>query len=154
VHKTKKKTKTAYVVVLNRQAMKLLERIKKRHIAAGIESEFIFVNDGGRGSIDRGRPISRNSIRVFLKNSLGRRDITLHGFRTTFGDWSVEAGYDERDSEMALGHVIGTPVRNIYKRNAKRIEARRPMMQAWADFLDRTEPLPASVIPFKKAERQ
>ena len=58
---------------------------------------------------------------------------------------------------MALGHSIGNGVRNTYKRNAKRIEPRRQMMQAWADFLDRVEPLPATVTnpgQFKKAKKE
>jgi integrase len=80
------------------------------------------------------------------------KGITIHGFRTTFGNWSVDHGYEERDSEMALGHMVGNAIRSIYKRNATRIEPRRLMMQAWADYCDRTEPLPAEVIPLRQAK--
>ena len=89
-----------------------------------------------------------------MKKSLKRTDCTPHGFRSTFGEWSVDHGYDERDSEMALGHVVGTAVRNIYKRNAERIEQRRPMMQAWADYCGRTKPVPAGVIQFNRAKKE
>ena len=84
--------------------------------------------------------LSTGAVNNFLKHSLGRPDVTIHGFRTTFGSWSVEHGYEERDSEMALGHVVGNNVRNIYKRNAHRIEPRRLMMQAWADYCGQTTP--------------
>jgi hypothetical protein len=66
-----------------------------------------------------------------------------------FKTWAVEHNYPETDSEMALAHKIGDPVRNIYARFAQKIEPRRLMMQDFADYCDRTEPLPSAVIPFK-----
>jgi hypothetical protein len=48
--------------------------------------------------------------------------------------------------------MIGTKVRNIYKRHAQRIEQRRPMMKAWAKYCNRTEPLPAKVVPLRQAK--
>jgi hypothetical protein len=48
--------------------------------------------------------------------------------------------------------MVGSSVRTIYKRNAARIEPRRLVMQAWADYCDRIEPLPAEVIPFRQAK--
>ncbi len=148
-HKMGKKTKEDYVVPLNDAAMNVLHAMKGWQEANGIESKFVF--PGGRGGRSGGR-MSDTAVNNFLKDALGRPDLTIHGFRTTFATWSVEHNYEERDSEMALGHVIGGDVRNIYKRNAKRIEPRRLMMQAWADYCDRIEPLPAEVIPFRQAK--
>jgi len=149
-----------YVVPLSRQAMAILDRMREFQETNGIKNEHVFL---GRFS----RPLGHNTLngvlqRMLLGNSkapLSRSGLTIHGFRTSFGDWSVETGpsgsagngWDERDSEMALGHRIGDGVRNTYKRNAKRIGQRRHMMQAWADFIDRTE-LPAEVIPFRQAK--
>jgi integrase len=152
-HKTKKKTGQDYVVPLSRQAIAVIENIRKWHQRRGIEikpDDYIFP---GRSN---GHP-SFYTLNRFLERTLKRKDLTIHGFRTTFGDWSVEFGYDERDSEMALGHVVGNGVRNIYKRNAARIEPRRQMMQAWADYLDQAQPLPASVTnlgQFKAGKKQ
>jgi integrase len=143
-HKTRKKTKQDYVVPLSKQAKAVLETMKAYQKANGIESDYVFP-----GSMGGKNPLSRTACNKFLRVSLGypKDAVTVHGFRRTFGDWSVdETEFDERDSEMALGHTIGSTVRNIYKRNAKRIDQRRLLMQAWADFCDRTEPLPAKVI--------
>jgi integrase len=146
-HKTKKKTGNDYVVPLSDQAMAVLDAMQELQEASGIESEYVFL---GRFK----KPIGHNTLNDLLARMPGRENITPHGFRTAFGDWSVEHGHDERDSEMALGHVVGNGVRNIYKRNAKRIEPRRLMMQAWADYCHRTEPLPAEVIPIRRAKSE
>jgi integrase len=146
-HKTKKKTGEDYVIPLSDQAMAVLDAMRGLQKASGIESQYVFL---GRFK----KPISHNTLNDLLARMPGCEKITLHGFRTSFGDWSVEHGHDERDSEMALGHVVGNGVRNIYKRNAKRIEPRRLMMQAWADYCHRTEPLPAEVIPIRRAKSE
>ncbi len=144
-HKTKKKTGKDYVVPLSRQAIAVLDAMREYQKTYG-ESEYVF-----SGKLAR-KPIGHNTLNDLLGRMPGREGLTLHGFRTSFGVWSVEHGYEERDSEMALGHVVGNTVRNIYKGNANRIEPRRLMMQAWADYCDRTEPLPAEVIQFKQAK--
>jgi integrase len=123
-----------------------------------------------------GKPIDHNSLWVFLRSAAGEhgwtdkdgnrvspqdgwrandgRLVTPHGFRTTFGTWSVEVGgYPERDSEIALGHTVGGRVRNIYKKHAYRIEPRRPMMQDWANYCDDTRPIGGdNVVAYRKAK--
>jgi integrase len=143
-HKTRKKTQQDYLVPLSNQALAILETMRAHQREDGIETEYVFT--AGR----HGRHIQASSLNMLLIRA--KKEITVHGFRTAFGDWSVDHGYDERDSEMALGHVVGNAVRNIYKRHAARIEPRRLMMQAWADYCDRTEPLPAHVIPFRQVK--
>jgi hypothetical protein len=147
-HKVGKQTKDDLVVPLSDAAVTALRALKDWQDANGIKSDYVF--PGGRGG-KSGSHMSNTAVNNFLKGPLGRRDLTIHGFRTTFGQWSVEEGYEERDSEMALGHVVGNNVRNIYKRNVHRIEPRRLMMQAWADFCARG-PLPADVIPLRAAK--
>lgn len=148
-HKVGKKTKEDHVVPLSDAAMAVLCTIKEWQEANGIKSDFIFPGLG------RAPHLAASSLNVFMRRALGRADLTIHGFRTTFGRWSVEQGYEERDSEMALGHVVGNDVRNVYKRNAHRIEPRRLMMQAWADYCG--QPLPpaatSDVINFQQAKR-
>ncbi len=41
---------------------------------------------------------------------MGRSDITVHGFRSTFKDWAAETtNYAKNEvSEMALAHAIGS----------------------------------------------
>lgn len=122
--------------------MAVLKRVRKQHDEEGLQSEYVFLGQNRHG------PVSPSTLEQFI----GRisRDITLHGFRTTFKGWSIENGHSEENSEMALGHVVGNTVRNIYARYGQKIEPRRLMMQAWADYCDRTEALPADVLQFRK----
>lgn len=147
-HKAGKTTGDFHIVPLSAAAMAILAEMKEFQQAIGQEdSEFVFITGQSRS---RSGHLSVSMINLFMKDYLGRTDCTPHGFRTTFGNWSVEHGYDERDSEMALAHTVGNNVRNIYKRNAHRIEPRRIMMQDWANFCARTEPLDAKVIPMRQ----
>ena len=57
-----------------------------------------------------------------------------HGFRSSFRNWAAEMGYDERLAETALSHVPGDASVQAYHRT-QLIEQRRPMMEAWADYL-------------------
>jgi hypothetical protein len=153
-----------HIVPLSRQAIAILDTMRERQHAANKTYDYVFVYTAAtrppNGSAKIGKPIYKTSlIQHIQRTQSGWPTITAHGFRTTFGDWSVENDYPERDSEMALGHAvepqaISRNLRSIYKRNAHRIEQRLIMMQAWADFLDQAdEALPAQLIPFNQARR-
>ena len=72
---------------------------------------------------------------VILRRVMADLDLagTVHGFRSSFRDWCAETGVDRALAESALGHVVGG-VEGAYLRSAL-IERRRPLMQAWADYL-------------------
>ena len=72
---------------------------------------------------------------VILRRVMADLDLagTAHGFRSSFRDWCAETGVDRALAESALGHVVGG-VEGAYLRSAL-IERRRPLMQAWADYL-------------------
>ena len=144
-HKTKHKTGEDYVAPLSRQSLEVLTRMEELQKSEGMwgKTEYVFPSPLHEGHM------SIVAANVFLHNTMGRRDITVHGFRTTFGQWAAEHGHDENDSELILGHVVGNTVRNIYKRNVQRIEPKRILMQQWADYCDRTEALDSDVIPFR-----
>jgi integrase len=143
-HKTRKKTGADHIVPLSKQALYVLERMKQRHIERGPKSDYVFLS-GSRKSINSHALISTSTVLRLIKELSGK-EVTTHGMRTTFKTWAIEHNYDETDSEMALAHKIGDPVRNIYARFAQKIEPRRLMMQDFADYCDRTEPLPSAVI--------
>jgi integrase len=164
-----------HIVPLSRQAIAILDTMHEwQHAdtmrewlhAANMTCDYVFiytpatVPPSHKPAKVVNKPIYKTSLIQFIQRTLsGWPKITAHGFRTTFGDWSVENDYPERDSEMALGHAvepqaISKNLRSIYKRNAHRIEQRLIMMQAWADFLDQAdEALPAQILPFKQAKR-
>lgn len=63
---------------------------------------------------------------------MGRDDITVHGFRSTFRDWASEATDHPREvAEMALAHTIGSKVEAAYRRGDL-FEKRRRLMDDWA----------------------
>jgi integrase len=63
-------------------------------------------------------------------------DGTAHGMRSSFSTWREEATtFPERLAEAALAHVYKTESESAYNRSDL-LEQRRPLMQAWADYLD------------------
>lgn len=61
-------------------------------------------------------------------------DITMHGFRSSFRTWSRKQGlYDHDVMEIALAHEKDDLIA-AYERDDL-LEERRPMMQAWTDFV-------------------
>jgi integrase len=70
----------------------------------------------------------------FLLNKLGRRDITAHGFRSSFRDWCGEStSYPREIAEAALAHVNGDATERAYRRGDA-LDKRRQLMEAWSRF--------------------
>jgi integrase len=137
---------TKPVVYLSVPALQILRAMKARQAADGTAGEYVFVygqQDASRlGQQMVGKPITSETHLVkFLQNTLGRQDLTVHGFRSTFKSWQVDhfPNY-EIAGEMALGHTVGTAVRRIFARGATMIKQLRQLMDAWGEFCGRTEP--------------
>jgi len=65
---------------------------------------------------------------------MGRNDITVHGFRSTFRDWAAErTNYPNHVVEIALAHVIGDKVEAAYRRGDL-FEKRQRLMAEWAKY--------------------
>ena len=114
------KTDTEHVVPLSRMAVAVLERAEGYRDTTGL------VFPSARGGLMQA---------VILRRVMADLDLagTVHGFRSSFRDWCAETGVDRALAESALGHVVGG-VEGAYLRSAL-IERRRPLMQAWADYL-------------------
>ena len=66
---------------------------------------------------------------------MGRGDVTVHGFRSTFRDWAAETtGYPNHVVEQALAHTIGNAVEAAYRRGDL-FEKRAALMADWAAYL-------------------
>jgi integrase len=91
------------------------------------------------------RPITDLTLSMPLRQ-LGRADLTVHGFRSTFRDWAAEAtAYPNHVVEQALAHAVGNAVEAAYRRGdlfAKRIS----LMSDWAAYL--AQPA-AQVVPLR-----
>jgi integrase len=80
-----------------------------------------------------GRPLSNMALLAVL-DRMGRDDITVHGFRSTFRTWTAErTNFPNHVAEMALAHAISDDVEASYQRGDL-FEKRRQLMNAWARF--------------------
>jgi integrase len=107
-------------------------------------SDFVF-------PANRRRPVS-DMIMLQLLKRMGRSDLTVHGFRSTFSDWVAErTNFASELREMALAHAISNKVEAAYRRGDL-FEKRRQLANAWARFA--TSPAPAGqVVPLVSADR-
>ena len=65
---------------------------------------------------------------------MGRTDIVVHGFRSTFRDWAAEqTSFPREVAEMALAHGIADKVEAAYRRGDL-FEKRISLMEKWAEF--------------------
>lgn len=79
------------------------------------------------------------SLRRCLQRDLGRADLSVHGWRSTFRDWAGDTGQPHELAELALAHAAGDAVVMAYRRGDG-LELRRPMMEAWCDYLTGAAP--------------
>lgn len=82
-----------------------------------------------------GRPLSNMGMLVMLRR-MGRKDITVHGFRASFSTWANETNTARPDViEACLAHRENDRIRAAYNRS-KFLADRRALLLAWADFVE------------------
>jgi integrase len=82
---------------------------------------------------ERPFPTHRATVSVFLRDRMGR-DVTIHGFRSSFSTWCAEATrFEPAVREAALAHVIKDKVERSYQRGTM-LQKRRAMMDAWTGY--------------------
>ena len=80
---------------------------------------------------------------------MGRGDITVHGFRSTFRDWAAErTNFPREVAEMALAHAIGDKVEAAYRRGDL-FAKRKALMEAWAKYCETSAPTGDKVVPMR-----
>ncbi len=78
-----------------------------------------------------GKPMSDMTLAAVLKR-MGRDDITVHGFRSSFRDWCAEAISCPRElAEACLAHRLTSKVEAAYQRGDQ-LDKRRLLMIRWA----------------------
>jgi integrase len=113
-------------VPLSDAALQVLDGMKQNPR----ESDLVFPSVGKKG------PMS-NMAMLKLLQRMGRPEITVHGFRSTFRDWAAEeTEFRNEVLEMALAHSVGDDVEAAYRRGDM-FQKRRAPMDAWADFCGR-----------------
>ena len=109
------------------QVISVLERIK------GLHEQLVFP------SPRKQTILSDTVLTMFLRKTEALSDIpgrmaVAHGFRSSFRDWCSENGYPRDLAERALAHTVQNKVEAAYHRTDL-LEQRRPMMQAWGDYV-------------------
>jgi integrase len=135
------KAKKKHRVPLSARTLEILKALPR-------EGDFVF--PGAR----KGVPISSMAMAEVLKR-MGRLDITVHGFRSTFRDWAAErTNYPNHVVEMALAHAVGDKVEAAYRRGdlfAKRAR----LMSDWAKYClaKPVDTAASNVVPIGRAVR-
>lgn len=113
------KTSTEHRVPLAHRAMVIvlaMEKIK--------QNDYVFPGQKA------GRPLTNMAMLELLKR-MGRTDLTVHGFRSSFRDWASERTNIPRDvCEMALAHTIANRAEAAYRRGDL-FDKRRDLMEQW-----------------------
>jgi integrase len=79
-----------------------------------------------------GKALSNMAMDMLLRRM--KRDVTVHGFRSTFRDWAAErTNYPSEVVEMALAHTISSKIEKAYRRGDL-FERRCRLMSDWATF--------------------
>ena len=126
------KTQVMHRVPLSLQAMAVLEKVR------GLHGEWVFPSP--RKQV----PLTDMALTTLLRrveapSTTPERLATAHGFRSTFRDWCSEQGYPRDLAERALAHLIQNKVEAAYHRTDL-LDQRRPMMDAWAEFVSGNSP--------------
>lgn len=90
--------------------------------------------------------LSDMSLTAVLRR-MGRTDVTIHGFRSSFRDWCAESvanAFSREVCEHALAHSLPDKVEAAYRRGDL-LEKRAVLMQAWADYCRTVSP--ARTVP-------
>jgi integrase len=129
------KMKKPHVVPLSAQAIKLIASIEP---TAGVDLVFPSPRDKEISDMTLTAVIRRmNSPEVkWVDPTSDNRQVTQHGFRSTFRTWGGEQTAHPRDLlETALAHTLESKVEAAYMHGTQ-IEKRRKLMQDWADYVD------------------
>ncbi len=152
------KMRRDHIVPLSTSALALLEtlhelrRPKERYIfpaqrgnalpARSIMAKLLTRMGYGEVDEEAGEQPGKQTGEVITADGKIRRHGTVHGFRSSFKEWSranrvelPDTGVEQRElTELALAHLFGDDTERAYGRD-ELLELRRPLMQAWDDFI-------------------
>jgi integrase len=122
-------------VPLTEAAVAVLEKMRRLR-----QNEFVFPGDR--------RDMMSNMAMEMLLRRMGR-DVTVHGFRSTFRDWAAEeTNFQSEVVEAALAHVVGDKVEAAYRRGDL-FEKRRMLMEAWTAYCTNKDAA-VNVVPMRR----
>jgi integrase len=123
-------------VPLSRPALKIVKVMREAR-----DSDFVFP-----GQVT-GKSLSVMALEMVLRR-MNADNVTVHGFRSTFRDWSAECtNFTNEVCEAALAHVIENKAEAAYRRGDL-FEKRRKLMDAWAVYC--AAPKRGKVVAFRR----
>jgi integrase len=126
----KMKGRVMHIVPLAKQAVRVLAELKP------LTDRSAWVFPGVRTN---GEPMSENTVNAALRRlGYDRATLTAHGFRGMASTMLHEQGWASDVIERQLSHAERNSVKAAYN-HAEHLPARRKMMQAWADYLDKLQ---------------
>ncbi len=137
-----KRDLNTHPVPLPKQAVRLLEALQV--MTGGKPDGYVFPSGQSYRS---DKQMSENAVNQAMER-MGF-DADGHGIRGTVQTALNERGYDSRMVEVQVGHLLKNPVEAAYNK-ARYFEARRKMMQAWADELESMLKPEKKVVRFRK----
>ena len=91
------------------------------------------------------KPLS-NMVFLMMLRRMGLHDITAHGFRSSFRDWTEErTNFPRAVCEAALAHTVRDKTEAAYRRTDL-FDRRRDLMESWSRFATST---PADVVAIR-----
>jgi integrase len=126
-------------VPLSPAALAVIKNMKTRR-----ENDYVFPGD-------RRDRLSGRAMDMLLRR-MGR-EVTVHGFRSSFRDWAAErTNFPREVAEAALAHVVGDKVEAAYQRGDL-FDKRRRLMTAWGDYCLKPQ-ASGTVTPLRKPVRR
>jgi integrase len=116
------KASVEHRVPLSQRAMQIIRTVEKIR-----QSDYVFPGQ------KEGKSLTNMAMLELLKR-MGKTDLTVHGFRSSFRDWASEkTGFSRDVCEMALAHTIPNQAEAAYRRGDL-IEKRRSLMEEWSEY--------------------
>jgi integrase len=129
-------------VPLSPRALEIVENVLLMRGPSPKKTALLFPGESKSGGLS-------NNAMLSLLERMGRGDITVHGFRSTFKDWCSEAtNYAGEVSEAALWHVVADKVEAAYRRGDLFVK-RTALMSAWAGYCSSSRG--GKVVPMSRA---
>ena len=134
------KMREAHIVPLAKQAVAILREMQPLTGSGRLVFPSLRTNT---------RPISEGTLNAALRRvGFSKEEMTGHGFRTMAPTLLNEQGWHPDLIELQLAHAERNKVRAAYNR-AQRLDERRKMMQAYADYLDGLK-AGGNVVPIRR----
>ena len=128
IPKARMKRSIEHRVPLSDQAVELLKSITK------VDGSSWVFNGHSRKKSEQIKPLSNAAMSTYLKNTLGYKAFTVHGFRSSFRDWAGETTTHTREViEHALAHGLANQTEAAYQRGDY-LEKRRALMTDWSNY--------------------